>query len=386
MQFNQPWKPDFNGDGKTDIFWRNNQTNQNGLWLMDGARISQASFAPNVAEEQGWQDVRFGDFNGDGKTDFLWRNTISGDIGIWLMDGGQIQQAAVVARVSPDWVPEVTDFNGDGKTDLFWQNQSTGQTSFWIFDGTRLADSGFLPTIPLGWKPSVGDFNGDGKGDIFWRNNITGQNSVWTFNGRQLTAAQFVRSANVGWNPTIGDFDGDGRGDILWNNPTIGDNQVWFWSKTALKPEDTAVGLPGTSPRPSASNSFSGNLFNQVNLFKEYSADTGFALLNVGSNQSLFYSDPKGNRYIDIDFNDRTPIVVPTIITGSNFSRVTQWGDFNGDGIDDVLATPGSLLSDSSKITVQGDRNSILVGIRSRVIVPIEVLRIDPNLGWRAIL
>ena len=36
-----------------------------------------------------WAVVGTGDFNGDGKSDILWRNT-NGTVAIWEMNGGQV--------------------------------------------------------------------------------------------------------------------------------------------------------------------------------------------------------------------------------------------------------------------------------------------------------
>ena len=45
-----------------------------------------------------------GDFNGDGIADVLWRNTGSGDVAEWLMNGGTVTQAPHVASgISLTW-------------------------------------------------------------------------------------------------------------------------------------------------------------------------------------------------------------------------------------------------------------------------------------------
>ncbi|MBF0497885.1 MAG: VCBS repeat-containing protein [Deltaproteobacteria bacterium] len=40
------------------------------------------------------------DFNGDGKADVLWRNTITGEVYMWLMNGMSISSQGSVATVS----------------------------------------------------------------------------------------------------------------------------------------------------------------------------------------------------------------------------------------------------------------------------------------------
>ena len=51
-----------------------------------------------------WAIVGVGDFNGDGKTDLLWRNTSSGENAIWYMNG-----ATQVGGIR--LFPTVTDVN-----------------------------------------------------------------------------------------------------------------------------------------------------------------------------------------------------------------------------------------------------------------------------------
>jgi hypothetical protein len=46
--------------------------------------------------DQTWTIVGTGDFNGDGKTDILWRNTSSGQNAVWYMDGVTVTGFAIL--------------------------------------------------------------------------------------------------------------------------------------------------------------------------------------------------------------------------------------------------------------------------------------------------
>ena len=62
------------------------------------------------------------DFNGNNKSDILWRDT-SGNVAIWLMNGGTI--ASGVKRRQCAYQlddPGSGDFNGDGKSDILWRD------------------------------------------------------------------------------------------------------------------------------------------------------------------------------------------------------------------------------------------------------------------------
>ena len=93
---------DFNGDGKTDILWRNKSTGQNIVWYMNGATYSSYAGFMQVADSN-WQIVGTGDFNGDGKTDILWRNKTTGQNVVWYMNGATLS--------SWSWIQQVSDTN-----------------------------------------------------------------------------------------------------------------------------------------------------------------------------------------------------------------------------------------------------------------------------------
>ena len=64
---------DFNGDGKADILWQND--NGTGRHLADG-RPHPVTGGANVGFNPGptWNVKAAGDFNGDGNADILWQN------------------------------------------------------------------------------------------------------------------------------------------------------------------------------------------------------------------------------------------------------------------------------------------------------------------------
>ena len=76
---------DFNGDGKSDILWQNDDGTP-AIWLMDGMNVLSIGAAGSFNPGPSWQIKGTGDFNGDGKSDILWQND-DGTPAIWLMDG-----------------------------------------------------------------------------------------------------------------------------------------------------------------------------------------------------------------------------------------------------------------------------------------------------------
>src|SRR5439155_2600815 len=91
---------DFDGDCKSDVLWRNSATGEDYLWLMNGLTIASGGFLATV-DDPAWQIQGTGDFDGDGKADILWRNLVTGEIYIWLMNGLSIASYGSVGSVDP---------------------------------------------------------------------------------------------------------------------------------------------------------------------------------------------------------------------------------------------------------------------------------------------
>ena len=218
---------DFNGDGKSDILWRDTAGDV-GMWLMNGTQIIQSgSFS---AIPLNWSVAGTGDFNGDGKADILWLDN-QGNVGIWFMNGTQILQAGVVGQLPPNWIIVGSDMKGD----IFLRNISSGDVGMWVMNGIQVAQAVDFGPVSLNWTiAGIGDFDGNGSFDLFWRD-TTGDVAIWLMNGTSIMSTK-VLQGNVSANWTIvetGDFNGDGYSDILWRD-TAGDVAIWFMNGTTV--------------------------------------------------------------------------------------------------------------------------------------------------------
>ncbi|MGB6608214.1 MAG: FG-GAP-like repeat-containing protein [Acidobacteriaceae bacterium] len=225
---------DFNGDCKSDVLWRNSSTQQVYEWLMNGTTFTSGSTGSPTSD---WVIQGSGDFNGDGKSDILWRNSTTGQVYIWLMNGSTQTSNGSLGYVSPDWtIAGIGDFTGNGKSDILWWNSSTGQIYLWYINGTTMSGGASVSYISGGWTiAGIGDFNGDGKADILWRNSSTGQLYVWLMNGSTLTSSGGMGSVSSDWVIAgVGDFNGEGKSDILWRNSTTGQVYLWFMNGASL--------------------------------------------------------------------------------------------------------------------------------------------------------
>ncbi|MBF0317861.1 MAG: VCBS repeat-containing protein [Nitrospirae bacterium] len=224
---------DFNGDGKSDLLWRNAVTGDVYVWLMIGTTIAGGNFVARGISED-WSAKATGDFDGDGKSDVLWQNTTTGDVAVWLMDGTTIKTGAYVTRGMPgQWVlTAVEDFDGDGKTDIMWRDETSGDISLWLMNGANIAGGGYIARgMPFDWVvKAVADLNGDGKGDVIWQNTTTGDVAAWLMNGLSMSTANNIAVGVAGnWQiKAVEDFNGDGNADIVWQELSSGDIFIWL--------------------------------------------------------------------------------------------------------------------------------------------------------------
>jgi hypothetical protein len=75
---------------------------------MNGAAVLQAGGLGNVGTT--WSIVQTGDYNGDGKSDLLWRDT-SGNTVIWFMNGVGVSSTGSIGNISTVWT--VQGMNAD---------------------------------------------------------------------------------------------------------------------------------------------------------------------------------------------------------------------------------------------------------------------------------
>lgn len=215
---------DFDGDGKSDTFWRNGSTGVNAIWK--SANHSQQQAVTGVTGAA-WKVVGDGDFNGDGQADLLWHNTSTGANTIWK-SGNYATQQAVLRITDLAWqIAGVGDFNGDMKDDILWRHAQTGRNVIW-HSGNYQTQQPVTGVSTMLWKiAGVGDFNGDGESDILWRHASSGANTVW-LSGKSTNPFDIVDVTGTTWQVAgVGDFDRDRKADILWRNTQTGGNVIW---------------------------------------------------------------------------------------------------------------------------------------------------------------
>jgi FG-GAP-like repeat len=265
---------DFTGSGNADLLWRQSTTGLVAEWLMNGSTITSGAAityqGKAITPDSSWGVVGVGDFNGDGDSDILWRQSTTGSVTDWQMNGSTVTSGAAVTyhgsavKADSSWsVAGVGDFNGEGDADVLWRQSSTGNLQEWLMNGSTIESTspltyqGNAVTPNSSWSVAgVGDFNGDGKADLVWRQGSTGTLAMWLMNGSTIESTATITYQGNAVKPDsswsivdIGDFTGNNaESDILWRQSTTGVLAEWQMNGAQIvsSQEVTSLGSPVT--------------------------------------------------------------------------------------------------------------------------------------------
>jgi hypothetical protein len=213
---------DFNGDGRGDILWRDD-TGMLATWEMNQSTLLAGSTVQQVSND--WKVAGTGNYNSDVYNDILWRND-NGQVGLWEMKGSSFLAASVIVtgtthdEIPNNWqIQGAGDFNGDGKSDILWRSDN-GDLGVWEMYGSTIAGATVVANPPPpSWNiVGMGDFNGDHRTDILWRNG--NELNIWNMDGGHSISRGVLET--VAANQTVvgvGDISGDGRADIMLQDP-----------------------------------------------------------------------------------------------------------------------------------------------------------------------
>ena len=182
----------YSGSDIGEIFWRDTAGDL-AVWIMNGAQLVSTASLGNVPTS--WTVA-----GADGGGDIFWRDT-AGDLAVWQVRGPQLVQSAGLGTVPGNWViAGLGDFNGDGATDILWRDTNTGTVAIWFLTSTFAVQSiASLGVVPSTWTVAqTGDYNGDGKSDILWTD-TAGDVAMWIMNGATVSSSIGVSNVGPSW-------------------------------------------------------------------------------------------------------------------------------------------------------------------------------------------
>ncbi len=343
------------------------------MFTYQAAPANQFSVVTNVAgQDNQWHHniPVIGDFDGDGLADVFWRHvdtsqrsSLPATAAIWLSNGdGTVQTIGNVNGQNGQliqYAPSAADFNGDGLSDILWSDQDQYGSSYtnmvvWLSNGdgtftqVNTSATGGSPAAPTlhGHRMYSADFNGDGKTDLFFnhtdlygRTSAPGTRFILLSNGdgtfQTVSNVNGQDGAFAGWSPSTGDFDGDGLSDILWMGAGIyghSDSTLTIWfSQGDGTFTQVNTSANGGSPAAPALN---GHLRSSGDFNADGKTDLLFSYSDIYGRTAgvatriLLLSKGDGSFHQISNVNGQD---------GSIVGFAPKAGDFNGDGLADVL-------------------------------------------------
>ena len=273
-----------------------------------------------------WNIAGSGDFNSDQLSDLAYQRTSDGLVEVQFLSGRVPIGGGAITNSPFDasWqVAAAGDFNGDGLSDLVYRRSSDGLSEIQFLNGNSAIGGGAIANSPFdsAWAiAATGDFNHDGKADLVWQRTLDGLVEVQLLNGDQSIGGGLILNSpfDNSWKVAgTGEFNGDGSSDLVYRRPSDGLTEIQFLNG------NTAVGGGAI-----ANNAFDASW--QVVGVGDFNGD-GFA--------DLVYRRPSDG-LTEIQFLHGTTAIGGGVIANNPFDaswQVAGVGDFNGDGVSDLV-------------------------------------------------
>lgn len=178
---------DFDGNSKTDLVYRKSLSSYDEIYL-GYVNASQQTISKSFITSKSKKIVAIGDFNGDRRADLLEASTPSGKLANFIyMKGNKVSSIKTIAGLQPanSDVIGAADLNADGKDDLLLRNTSGDFiVALMPSNGSPNLSYTTVVNIPTSFVyKGTGDTNSDGKLEVFWQDIAANQLKVITMDG-----------------------------------------------------------------------------------------------------------------------------------------------------------------------------------------------------------
>lgn len=311
--------------------------------LLTSATLGSATLGPTLVNASNAQagnepaGIVAGDFNGDGNLDLALATNDNETLSVLLGDGTGNFTAAPASSITVTGTPVlVQDFNGDGIPDILLSDETNGLITVLLGngDGTfRVAPGSPIATNYGSYPVVAADFNGDGIPDLalaggYYLVVLLG-NGDGSFTEVPISSSS-ISEANFS-SMVVGDFNGDGIPDLaalaLSGDSVsiyLGNGDGTFTQGASVTTSSISAGSPITL----ATGDFNGD--GKLDLAVPIYGNPDSLAVLLGNGDGTFSQAPG------------SPIPV------EDWANQVAVGDFNGDGVPDLLVgaqTSGTTLN-----------------------------------------
>jgi autotransporter-associated beta strand protein len=272
---------DFNGDGTSDILFRNDAVGDTGFYAMvNGVNTGWHDVG---ASSSAYKVVGAGDFSGEGNSDVAYRNSTTGDTGFYSIVNGANTGWTDIGLTSTAYSVVATgDFEGaNGGSYLLFRNNATGDAGFYTYSDAHSIflwnDIGASSTAYS--VVGTGDF--DGNNDILFRNNTSGDTGYYSIVDGASTGWHDIGLSNTAYSVVgVGNFMGNGTDDILYRNNASGDTG-YYAIVNGVNAGWHDVGVSNTAYSVVGTGDYNGDGTSDILYRNNATGDTGFyAMVN----------------------------------------------------------------------------------------------------------
>jgi hypothetical protein len=184
------------------VVWRNRANGEVYRQAYQGSPVAYTTSGAVIYVEpsSAWSIAGLADFNADGAADLLWRNSSTGQVFAHLLSatGATLGGGMLHTEGNLDWQVVATgDYDGDGRSDLLWRNFATGQVYGMRVVATTVASQAMVYTEPSQlWRiKGAHDYSQDDR--------IDGNYSLHMLSAANSLPGTYLVEASCGTNPRI---------------------------------------------------------------------------------------------------------------------------------------------------------------------------------------